>query len=482
MKRSTILVLAALLVLAATGCKNAGDAPADLGPGRDSTLDRLTLDLLAGPDATPVAPFKPADLTLGQQACVAAGLSTGSSASSEASRQLDLSRLKSAGIKMMRTDFLWHRVEKTKGTFDFSGYDRRVSAAVVAKVDHIAMLGYGNPWATTKTSTDIFYPPDDPADFARFVKATVSRYKGKISTYEIWNEPNAGFRFWKTNPTGDPAAFGALLKAAYKAAHEADPGARVLFGGPFFHDQVIPGHLAFLADTYKKHPDLSKHFDGMALHPYALYPPSVGPEQLNAWERPVDLMLSRVRDLMAKHGGGDKPIFTTEVGWPVWKQVTQAQQAQYLARSFLLLAAAGNRAYCWYTMRDLKGHGVPTEATFGLFTYAADPKEQKAKASWTAYKTLINTLGEYRLVKDLRVELSLPSTAFAYRLQNPTTKGRATALWSADTAGLVVDLPLAAGTTKVTRVAMLGQQTTLAPKAGKVQLKATVEPIYLLEQ
>ena len=480
MKTRSLILMAALLGAA---CSETTDPPvADLArtdAGRDLP-DLTTPDRQQGPDAAPAVPFTPSDLTLGQMACVAAGLSTGSSAASEASRQVNLARLKAAGIRLMRIDFLWHRIEKTKGTFDFSGHDLRVKAAQSANIDHIAVLAYGNPWATTKTTSDPYYPPDDPNHFANFVKATVTRYKGKISTYEIWNEPNAGFRFWKSNVTGDPAAYGALLKAAFKAAKAADPSARVLFGGPFYHQQVIPGHLKFLADAYKKHPDLGKHFDGMALHPYAIYPPSVWPEKLDAWERPVDLMLSNVRALMAKHGGA-RPIYTTEVGWPVFKQVSQAQQARYLVRSFLVLAAAGNRAYCWYTLRDLKGHGVPTEATFGLFTYTADPKAAVAKPSWTAYKTLLNTLGSYRLVRDLRKDLALPATAFAYRLRDPKTGAWATAVWST-TPGHTVMVPLEAATTKVTRVGMLGTKSALTPKAGQVLIKANEEPVYVLEE
>ncbi len=476
MKTPWLLLTAAALCVA---CDEAEEPPAADLARPDAGRDLIAPDRQQGPDAAPVVPFTPADLTLGQMACVAAGLSTGSSAAAEASRQLNLGRLKAAGIRLMRTGFLWHRVEKTKGTFDFSGYDRRVKAALSANIDHIALLAYGNPWATTKTTSDPMYPPDDPADFARFVKATVTRYKGKISTYEIWNEPNAGFRFWKTNPKGDPAAYGALLKAAFKAAREADPKARVLFGGPFYHDQVIPGHLKFLADAYKQHPDLGKHLDGMALHPYAIYPPSVWPEKLDAWERPVNLMLASVRALMAKNGGA-RPIYTTEVGWPVYKQVSEAQQASYLVRSFLVLAAAGSRAYCWYTLRDLSGHGVPTEATFGLFTYTADGKAARAKPSWTAYKTLINTLGSYRLVRDLRKELALPETAFAYRLRDPKTGAWATAVWGT-TPGTTVLVPLEAATTKVTRVEMLGTKSALTPKAGQVMVKATTTPVYVLE-
>ena len=441
--------------------------------GRDRGGDRASPDAAVGPS------FSPVDQPLGQLACIAAGLSTGSSKNAEAARQADLALLKSAGIGVMRTDFVWHQIEKTKGTFDFSGHDRRVQAALAAKLDHIAVLAYGNPWATTRTTTDPYYPPDDPADFARFVQATVTRYKGKISTYEIWNEPNAGYRFWKTHPKGDPAAFGALLKAAYKAAKAADPQARVLFGGPFFHEQFISGHLTFLADVYKKHPDLGKHFDGMALHPYSLYPPSVPPERQDAWERPVDLMLFQVRQLMQAHGDGAKPIYTTEVGWPVWKQVSQAQQARYLVRSFLLLAAAGSRAYCWYNLRDAKSHGVATEATFGLLEYSANRQAAKTKPSWTAYKTLLTTLGGHRLVKDLRLDLGLAKGTFAYRLIRG--QQRATVLWSSGSTAVKLDLPLGPGTTLVTRVEIDGKQTQLA-MVGKASLSVGPAPIFILEE
>ena len=462
-----------LCLLQAAACADPagnGSSP-DLGPTPDRAVDR------ASPDAAPQ--FTPADLTLRQLSCLAAGLPTGTSSGSVARRTADLARLKEAGFSLMRTGFSWTTIEPTKGTFVFSGYDRRVQAAASAGVGHIALLGYGNPWATTKTDKDQFYPPDDPADFGRYVKAVVGHYKGKIKVYEIWNEPNAGFRFWKTHPKGDPKAFGALLKAAYTAAHAADPQAVVLFGGPFYHDQVIDGHLAFMAQVFKHHPDLGQYFDGMALHPYAQYPPAVAPEQQDAWEQPVDLMLRQVRSLMAKHSVGHKPIYTTEVGWPVWKQVSEQQQARYLVRSFMLLAAAGSSAYCWYTLRDFKDHGVPTEATFGLLAYAADPAAARVKPSWTAYSTLLQTVGAYKLTHDLRQQLALPAGTHAYRLRQGSR--RATVIWARKQAA-ALDLPLAAGTTAVTQVSMLGQQSQLTVSAGKVRVSPGPDPVYLLEQ
>ena len=53
-------------------------------------------------------------------------------------------------------------------------------------------------------------------------------------------------------------------------------------------------------------------------------------------------------------------------------------------------------------------------------------------------------------------------------------------MWSEDAAGLGGDVPLEASITMVTWMGMPGTTTT-APEAGKVQVKATVEPVYLRE-
>lgn len=491
-RRPSPLLLLPLFALLLGGCPDKDplvppDAGPDLsqvdrGPADRGTPDRSSPDTLAHPDAAPPVPFTPAPLPLGELACLARGISTAGGSAGQAARAADLSPMAAAGIKRLRADFHWHVIEPKKGSFDFSRYDRRMTQALAAGIEHIVLLAYGNPWASSKTEDDKFYPPDDPADFGRYAAATVAHYRGQATLYEVWNEPNGGYRFWKTNPLGDPPAYAALLKAAYTAAKKADPTAQIIFGGPFFHDQVIPGHLTFLRQAYDAEPKLGDYFDAMAIHPYALYPPAAPPEKDDDWETGVGRMVAQVRALMAKHGDGDKPIYVTEVGWPVWSSVSEAQQARYLVRAYLLLAAAGVRSYCWYTLRDQKSNAVSTEATFGLFDYSADPTKARAKPSWTAYRTLLQTLGAYRLSADLRAPLALAQDTFAYRLTHPTSTARATVLWSRAPGGQPLTLTLAPSTKTVEKVTIEGKKTTLTPQSGKVTLTAGEDPIYLLEK
>ncbi len=475
-----ILALAMLGLLA--GCQSP--------PGVCGNIFDMKHDLSAdagaadssSPDSSSGAPFAPVGVTISQAACLSFQLSTSAGASGDARRASDLKKITEAGVSMLRGDFLWHRTEKVKGTFDFSGYDRRLKASEAAGVAHIGLLAYGNPWASKLTTSDAMYPPDDPADFAAYTAAAVKHYKGRIKIYEIWNEPNGGYRFWKSKAQGDPKAYGALLKAAYTAAKGVDPSVQVLFGGPFFHDQVIPGHISFLSDVYAAHPDLGKYYDGMALHPYSIYPPGAPPEKGGGWEIPVGEKVAQVRALMAKHGDSNKPLHVTEMGWPVWKLVSEAQQAAYLVRGFLLLLAAGSSSHCWYTLNDSKSSMTPTEGTFGLLAVPSGSAPPREKPAFTAHKVLVQTLGKYRLDQDLAAGEGMPADVHAYGLKQSAAAKRALVIWSSATNPSAVTLSLSKDVTRVTKVTMLGQQSTLQAAGGKLNITPGVDPVYLLEQ
>ena len=447
--------------------------------GRDAGLDLAAAD--QGADAAAAMPFLPAKVTLSQAACLSLQLTTASGTSGDARRTADLKAVVRAGVTVLRGEFIWHHTEKVKGTFDFTAYDRRLKAAEASGIKHVGLLVYGNPWATTKTTSDAMYPPDDPADFATYVSKAVTHYKGRIATYEIWNEPNSGFRFWKgAGLSGDPKAFGALVKAAYKAAKAADPTVQVLFGAPFFNDQVIDGHLKFLAKVYAAHPDIGDHFDGMGLHPYALYPPSAPPEKESSWEASVGRKLAQVRALMASHGQGDKPIYVTEMGWPVWAKVSEAQQASYLVRGFLLLQAAGSNMHCWYTLHDSAGGLTPTEATFGLLAVPVSSAAPREKPAFTAHRVLLETLGAYRISADLQRDQGFSAGTHAYEFTDANSGAKAVAVWSSAPEPAAVTIKLPAGINTVATVSLLGKTGALTPAGGAITLTPTADPMYLL--
>ena len=377
-------------------------------------------------------------MDVSQSICLAAALPSGAGEANDARRDFRAEAAAAAKVKYLRWELSWDRIEMTRGEFDFSGYDRAVDRAVAEGIEYIGLLSYGNPWASTQTQSDDKFPPDDPADFAAYVRATVSHYRDRIHKWEIWNEQNAGYRFWK--PSADPAAYGALLKAAYLAAKEADPSSEVAFGGTVFAPQGITGAVDFIRAAFEAHPDLGDFFDAMAFHPYLLYPPSVAPESKESRppfeyieQRTVPEMIADIRSVLEDHGIGEKPIWITEMGWPEFESVPADLQAAYLARAYLLSLSAESPLVCWYTLQDSTGHTAVWEDSFGLLTYDDDPlvdPPPQTKPGYTALVTLTSVLSGTRFDVDLTGTTDLPEGVILLRFANPDRSRQVLAVWS----------------------------------------------------
>lgn len=355
-------------------------------------------------DATPDPPLTPPgslhSALIGDSLCVAGIPRSGSLV------PLAVERLQELGVGLVRTDLTWSLMEPSQGDFDFNPMDERVMPYWNGGIDVLGILDYGNPWATSVEGADDKVPPDDPADFAAYVIAIVGHFDGILDTYEIWNEPNAGYRFWKPELKGDPAAFGVLLKAAVTAGRATCPTCRFVFGAPFFHSQLIDGHIPFLEQTQEAHPDLASFYDVMGFHPYPFYPPTTAPEgppPANEWS--FAQMLEGVREVMETGGAADHPVWTTEVGWPIFGRVTPERQADFLVRAYMALIAMDAAPICWYNLFDGPNPGdFPPEDAFGLLTYG-DPDtgvEHMPKPSFHAMAQLGNRFAKGRITRDLR--------------------------------------------------------------------------------
>ena len=97
--------------------------------------------------------------------------------------------------------------------------DRAVGLAEKNGIEIICRLD--NPPAWSRADGDArgtLIPPDDYADYGDFVHAVVSRYRGRIRYYQIWNEPNL-VREWGTVSA---SAYTALLEVAVTNTGKSD--------------------------------------------------------------------------------------------------------------------------------------------------------------------------------------------------------------------------------------------------------------------
>lgn len=277
--------------------------------------------------------------------------------------------------------FPWSYVQPTPGEFDWTHHDIRIKHAENQGLRIIARLGLVPAWARDDGSgrtTPNYLPEDRYDDFARFVRAFVERYEGRVSHIIIWNEPNLNFE-WGERPA-DPVAYTRLLQIAYEAAHAANPDIVVLGGAlaPTLEPAGEAGagwnDIDYLTQMYEA--GAADAFDMLAVHNYGLISPpddTPAPDILNF--RRIELL----REVMENYGDGHKPVMITETGWNDAPQypyrVSPEQRISYTLEAFGFTAAAYPwlEALCVWQFRL----PAPTQGYRDYFTLVSSEFDRK---------------------------------------------------------------------------------------------------------
>jgi hypothetical protein len=240
-------------------------------------------------------------------------------------RERSMQMIAEAGFHWLRQEFPWEDIEiSAKGDF----WDHKWDKDAWEKYDHIVDLTeqYGlevvprlsNPPAWTRAKGDeggTYAPPDDLSDWGDYVYTVVSRYKGRIRYYQLWNEPNI-YPEWGEQPV-DPEGYTRLLCEGYARAKEADPEAGIISGALAPTVSLNPGpgpalglnEFVFLQRMYDA--GAGACFDIMAVNDYMLWS---GPTDHRS--RPLNINFSRpmfIRDIMVANGDAAKPVWISEM-------------------------------------------------------------------------------------------------------------------------------------------------------------------------
>jgi hypothetical protein len=254
-----------------------------------------------------------------------------------------IAMMRDAGVQWVRASMNWATLEpNAKGVLDpwwMPELDYAIQKARAAGLQVLMPISDGVPyWASGDPAkyTDgsgahwnQAWKPSNFQDYADFARSMVNRYKVfGVRHYEVWNEPNY-VRFWPSGP--DPADYTAMLRAAYPAIKQADPGATVVMGG------VSGSDYTFLQGIYSA--GGRGFFDIAAVHPY-----TNGADPTACWYEPGTTRYAKfafcgieeVRQTMLANGDS-RGLWLTEMGWStsaVAMGVTEATQADYLTKAF----------------------------------------------------------------------------------------------------------------------------------------------------
>ena len=201
------------------------------------------------------------------------------------------------------------------------------------------------------------------AGLTRVAAHLAKRYRGVVSGWEVWNEPNSTDYLRGASP----GTYARVLRAAHAGFKQGDPRSIVVFGGVMYVDSDWVGR-ALAAGAAGK-------YDVMGVHPYqgiADEPPGL-PDQ---GSRGRMRHLPALKAVMARHGDGAKPVWFTEFGWRVqptsrgtssWlRGVTAATAARYLAATVRMVARDYPYVQRVYWYKDRAESSRPSRAGYGL--------------------------------------------------------------------------------------------------------------------
>jgi hypothetical protein len=293
----------------------------------------------------------------------------------EAKLARDFRTLAQTGARYYRIGVGWDAIETAPDRYDWSRLDRVVAAAERQGVKLLPYVCYTPRWLSDDAQDYWRRPPRDPARFARFMAAAAARYRGRVPSWELWNEPDIP-NYW----LGTPAQFAQLVRAGARAVRAADPGARVVLAGmaqarsPFLERMLREERLGEVVDVINVHGYLET-WDPQPAEAYR--------QRLQAVRALVD-ETAPGRDIwLAEFGYSDYRRSPSQVSDWVRPRFayehTPAYQAVALLKSHVAALASGVPSLVtWYRINDLPGGaGVIGDANnrhLGLRDAAGRPK------------------------------------------------------------------------------------------------------------
>ncbi len=280
-------------------------------------------------------------------------------------------------IKLMHFNWVkqqieWFRFERAKGQIDWGMMDMIVNTGDAKGVKVMFSIVKAPHWARPPhTDFSVEGPPQNPQDYADFVRAVAARYCGRsLKAIEVWNEQNLHYE-WGNEPI-DPARYMQLLKAAYTAIKQVCPSMIVISGALTPTGAPPPlamDDFAYLEAMYQH--GLRQYSDAIGAHPsgYNVPPDATGCHpNVQTFRGPCEnphhswsfrQTMEGYRNIMVKYGDANKRIWPTEFGWasnpnpvPGYEYAadnTLEEQAQFTVRAYQMMKNWGwvGVAFLW---------------------------------------------------------------------------------------------------------------------------------------
>jgi hypothetical protein len=249
-----------------------------------------------------------------------------------------LDAAKALGVSWVRIDFNWFQAQPSATKTDWSLFDTLINEAQKRGLKVFPSLGYGPAWAS-EPDTDGKPHNNVPkvGAYQAFCQAAAARYKGKITHWGLWNEPNLDFFEGTKQQWIDRVVIEGI-----KGIKAGCPGCKVV--GPELAS-IGSDHAVWLADSLKALKQAGLMYDIISWHIYGSF------KELKpgwaCWDGDLfhhDLDAHRVcfglhsplsvREVLINNKLSNLPVWLTETGYtaPSSDAAKKANQVTYYRR------------------------------------------------------------------------------------------------------------------------------------------------------
>lgn len=242
----------------------------------------------------------------------------------------------------------WNKIEQAQGVFDWTTLDQFVNTHHAAGRNIIHTL-FGTPtWSSARPAEACSYEagaaaePSNLAHWDAYCSAVATRYAGRISHYEVWNEPNLS-GFW----TGTQTLLSQMTRRASQIIKAIDPAAKII-SAPVTALQAGGSGQAYFAGMMAASDgaagNMASWTDVIGVH---LYPNNA------AGIVTLPAMMSTLVASLPGLGLSGKSIINTEFGVlsPLFRNYDSTARHTLIARLMLLSAvcSGGCLSSIWYS-------------------------------------------------------------------------------------------------------------------------------------
>lgn len=257
-------------------------------------------------------------------------------------------KLSETGVKWARCQTGWCRCETEKGKYDFQWLDDVVDNLRRRGIQPWFNVGFGNklymPNAYGEAavgSVPLYFGEETLQAWKNYIRALSRHFRGRVTYYEIWNEPEIG-AFWQPSKP-DPLEYLRLVKLTGTIIREEDPRAKI--GG--CSSGVLLPYTSQLIRA-----GIGREIDFYCVHPYRIQPEK---DYLNE--------IAALRRLFDANGGAQVRLWQGESGFAShfptghWLHPyvldSETNQAKWLLRRYVTDARVGMDVSSFFQMVDM---------------------------------------------------------------------------------------------------------------------------------